>query len=461
MPARVLILVSLVAAGCGGGPDAPALAENGVAAGPMVGFGGHHEVALWVHTLRPGQVRVRYWPEDAPQTALRTPAQPTAGEDGRVARVQVRELSPGTRYAYEIEVDGTLVPRGYPLRFQTQPLWVRRAEPPAFTVALGSCAYINDARFEVPGKEPYGGLDGHVIFERLTEAKPDLMLWLGDNIYLRETDWTSRNGIFRRYRHDRALPVLQPLLGSVHHYATWDDHDYGPNDADRSFSLKGDALDAFRENWLNPSYGLPETAGVFGQFTWGDVDFFLIDNRYHRASSHAPRDADKAMLGAAQLQWLIDGLTTSKAPFKIVAGGGQVLSPFDLWEGYAQHPHERDQLLDAIVERKIPGVVFLSGDRHHTELQRVQPEGSYPLYDFTSSPLTARPANPKPELNSPTRVQGTLLVGSRNFGLLKFSGPKGDRVMEMSAVDVTGAVRWTHTVKASELRVEQVKGSSH
>ena len=31
-----------------------------------------------------------------------------------------------------------------------------------------------------------------------------------------------------------------------------------------------------------PSYGLPELPGVFGQFTWGDVDFFLTDNRYYR-----------------------------------------------------------------------------------------------------------------------------------------------------------------------------------
>ena len=39
--------------------------------------------------------------------------------------------------------------------------------------------------------------------------------------------------------------------------------------------------------------------------------------------------------------------------------------------------------------------MFLSGDRHFTELLKVERPGTYPLYEFTSSPLTSRPwANP-------------------------------------------------------------------
>ena len=73
------------------------------------------------------------------------------------------------------------------------------------------------------------------------------MMWLGDNMYLRTPDFLSNTGIRHRYRHARSLPELQPLLGSVHHYAIWDDHDYGPNDADGSFVNKQLTESAFND----------------------------------------------------------------------------------------------------------------------------------------------------------------------------------------------------------------------
>lgn len=52
-------------------------------------------------------------------------------------------------------------------------------------------------------------------------------------------------------------------------------------------------------------------------------------------------------------------------------------------------PEELNELLTAIEREKINGVLFLSGDRHHTELTKVSRAGTYPLYDLTSSPLTS------------------------------------------------------------------------
>ena len=241
-------------------------------------------------------------------------------------------------------------------------------------------------------------------------------------------------------------------MGSVHHYAIWDDHDYGPNDANWTYVLKGDALDAFRAYWANPSYGLPELPGVFGQFTWGDVDFFLTDNRYYRSASNGPRNRRKTVMGRRQFEWLIDALSASRAPFKVVVGGGQFLSPFDRCEGDAQAPHEQRRLMTAITKRLIPGVVFLSGDRHHTELIRVKPKDGYPLYDFTSSPLTSRGASASYELKSDVRVSGTLVRKKRNFGLLRFDGPRKKRRLTMESRDAAGELLWTHTIHAHELK---------
>ncbi len=82
-----------------------------------------------------------------------------------------------------------------------------------------------------------------------------LMLWLGDNTYLREADYTSNSGIYYRYNHTRAIPDLQQLLATKHNYAIWDDHDFGPNDGNSSYELKNTTLQAFKDYWGNKSYG--------------------------------------------------------------------------------------------------------------------------------------------------------------------------------------------------------------
>ena len=432
-------------------PQIAAGEDARVIAGPMVGHATPHGVNLWVRTSAPTRVSVRYWPLIEPTKARTTQSVSTAGFDHRNVTIHISDLAPGQTYGYSIHLDESdeAYPIQHTLTFQTPPLWHRRPNgPPDFVVALGSCAYTNDPDYAPPGK-PYGG--GYEIYETILKAKPDLMLWLGDNVYLRPEDWGSRQGIFRRYARQRTLKSLQPLLGSVHHYALWDDHDYGPNDSDWTYVHKGSSLDAFKEFWLNPSHGLPETRGIFTHFAWGDVEFFLLDNRYHRSPVDAPPSSDKKQFGDVQLNWLIDALTSSRATFKIVAAGGQFLSPFDRWEGSARYPQERDRLINAIVTRAIPGVVFVSGDRHHAELVRQEPDGFYPLYDFTSSPLTSRGASASGEWESPLRVPGTLVTKTRNFGLLRFSGEKGARVLTMETRDNKGQLLWSHTVQAKEL----------
>jgi hypothetical protein len=124
--------------------------------------------------------------------------------------------------------------------------------------ATGSCAYINEAAYDRPGN-PYGS--EYEIFEAINESKPDFMIWLGDNMYLREPDWNSWTGITKRWTHSRSVPEMQPLLASAHHYAIWDDHDYGPNNSDRGWWNKNQTYEAFQLFWANPSYGIGDMKG--------------------------------------------------------------------------------------------------------------------------------------------------------------------------------------------------------
>jgi len=246
---------------------------------------------------------------------------------------------------------------------------------------------------------------------------------------------------------------LAGYSGATSHVAIWDDHDYGPNDADGSFVMKGAALETFKRYWPNPSHGLPGVPGVFGMVTLGDVDFFLLDNRFNRFPNRYPQTQDKAMFGRAQLEWLKQALVYSRAPFKIVVAGGQFWNRANRFEAFHNYPIEQRTLGDWLLEQKIPGVVFLSGDRHFGGLWRIERPGTYPLHEFTASPLTAGPvANPAAdERENPELVPGTL-INQRNFGMLRVSGPRQDRALALEAYDAGGKLLWQRRISAAELR---------
>lgn len=437
-----------------------ASAQDALHAGPMLGPVTHRGATIWVQTARAADVALRYAATATADGAAVPRARPvttapvTAGpESDHIATFALTGLEPGWTYAYSVLVDGAEVERPYPTTFTTQPLWQWRTDPPAFTFAVGSCAYVNDTPYDRPG-DPYGG--DPRIFESIADLAPELMLWVGDNTYYREVDWWTPEGLAYRQRHTRGLPELQRLLATASHLAVWDDHDYGPNNSDRSYVLKGTALEVFARYWPGVTRGLPSVPGVFTHTQYADVEFFMLDNRYHRTPNDAPPGPDDTLLGAAQLQWLLDGLTSSFAPFKVIVSGGQVLNPVEVFENYSNvAPAERQFLLDEIARRGIGGVVFLSGDRHHSELMRMERPGAYPLHEFTSSPLTAGAVRQLRDAENPFRVPGTLVTGQRSFGTVHVEGPRTARVMTLRAHAADGSVLWEHRLAAADLRMPE------
>jgi alkaline phosphatase D len=427
---------------------APA-AEDALRAGPMPGWADLREAAVWLQTSRAADVQLRYFPEGRPEAARLTPVASTRPDEDFVAVFTLGELDPGTRYAYEVYLDGRRAARPYALTFATQPQWRWRSPPPDFTVMFGSCLYVNDPPYDRPGK-PYGS--DFEILAVMAGVKPDFMLWVGDNVYTREADFGSPGGLRYRWAHDRALPELQPLLASTQHYATWDDHDMGPNDSDGSYFLKDAALALHKRYWPAPVYGTAAAPGTFQKLQWSDVDFFLLDGRYHRRPNRWPDGPDKTMLGREQMTWLKEGLVASRATFKVIALGNQALNPLTKDEGLVRFA-DHAEILDFIRDRRVEGVLFLSGDRHISELIRVERPGQYALYDYTSSPITAGtwvPAPDTPEAKNPHRVPGTLLT-EHSYGTLRFEGPEKDRRVVLRAFDKAGVLKWEHVIRRSEL----------
>jgi alkaline phosphatase D len=420
-----------------------------VVAGPMAGHATPRTATLWVQLSAPGSVVFEYWPVDRPTDRAKTAPILALSTAGHIVHAVADQVVEAQQYAYRVLVDGAVVALDRPLLFRTPP---RSADPfplRDLRIAFGSCAMIADPTVDPPGQTPGGD---YQIFDAIAAQRPDLMLWGGDNVYFRDADWTSILGMRRRYAQVRALPALQRLLGATNHYAAWDDHDYGPNDADRSWVGKRDAKTVFAEYWANPTYGVPGAEeGVGTSFRWGDVEFFLMDDRTYRAPNYQ-RGGDGDYWGAGQLHWLIDALRASTATFKLVVNGGQVVSPLPIYENMANYARERSALFELLARDPVDGVMFLSGDRHVTELTKMPRPGLYPLYDATISPLTSGAFGGNRAEPNPWRVDGTW-VPARNFATLDVTGPRGDRVLTIIVRDVDGVERWRHTIPHRELRV--------
>ncbi|MEZ0372067.1 MAG: alkaline phosphatase, partial [Candidatus Sericytochromatia bacterium] len=332
----------------------------------------------------------------------------------------------------------------YPLGFSTVPAAGALRD---MNFLVGSCYYLDDPLMKMLNIS-YG--TGMEIFQSMARTGGDLMFWLGDNIYFAPFDLSSRYNMNQRYLKQRSAPELQPLLASMPQYAIWDDHDFGPNNSDRTFWGKSDTLDLFNAYWANPRSGPLSTEGTFFSKTWGDVEFFATDNRFHRDPDDDP-DPKRAFFGPEQLAWIKSRLLASKATFKVVVVGTPVLNRYYI-EAMPMSPEEFNDLMGFLSSNKIPGVVFLSGDRHHTLLMKMDRPGAYPLYEYTSSPLTSNPSHGlnEQEATDPWVVPDTLVL-VRNYGRLRIHGKRGERVLTIETLDAKGNLIWDYDLEQKEL----------
>ncbi len=363
-------------------------------------------------------------------------------------------LDINTTYEYRLLIDGKITTHSG--QFTTRDLWQWRKPIPEFSFLTGSCSYFNQPEYDRPGT-PYG--KDSSIFSTMAKEKSAFMLWLGDAWYTREVDYYSDWGLWYRASHDRAAPVLQEFLRSMPHLATWDDHDYGPNDIGKNYILKETSRQVFNRYFCNPSSG-ENGQGIYTMTTWGDADIFLTDNRWWRSADRMPDSVngkpnpDKKMLGDQQMEWLKNSLLYSSATFKIITVGSQVLNPVSPYDKWRDFPVEYQELMDFLAEHKISGVLFLTGDRHHSEIIRVERPGAYPLYDITVSPLTSGThVFGAAEKNNPYRVFGLDQV--QNYARFSFTGARGNRRLTVEFSGVKGEKLGEWTIQEKELKNPQ------
>lgn len=423
-------------------------AQNTPYNGPMPGYNSDTEASIWIQFHKPLKVQLAY--ASSPLDSTYSEVLEANPAKAYVVVFRLKGLKPDTRYSYRL-VSDSLPHEKNIFDFRTQP---ESGKVFDFSVATGSCSCLRDKSVGKAGRH-FNSASGYRIFNAIAETNPDYMLWLGDNIYLRNKEWLSFEGVCHRYTHTRSLPQMQKLLQTTHHFSIWDDHDYGANNGNQFSASKDFALDGFNLFWVNPSTHPTNQRGIYYNYKIGDAEFFLTDDRYFRSPDTVQNNESKRFLGDAQIRWLIESLQNSDANFKIIAIGTQYLNanPEPRKEGYwKDYTTEARYLLDQIKKEKIRGVFFLTGDVHHTVLSKLVSPDFYPIHDLTVSALTSI-QNPLFGIKNALKVSGTF-VWNHNFAILKFSGNENKRMMQIEIRDKWGVRKWKKTIYADDLRVE-------
>lgn len=413
-----------------------------IISGPMQGHTTDSEILIWILTQHAETVGISlHQQKDSEAVAQQTLASDTSKVRFGYfpAQFHFNHLTANTTYWYRLFLNGKEVKTGQ----------IRTLKPPGtsdFSFVAGSCALLPETALE--DVQP-----GVTAKTYLSAAKTgaDFMIWLGDNLYFRNGDWKSYESMFARYVKMRSLPPLNFLLESMQQYAIWDDHDFGYDNANSSIPSKDWALQLFKLFWANPAYGHPNHPGVFFSFEYQDAEFFLLDDRYYKRLQNNQGD-NGTLLGSYQWDWLKQNLLQSKATFKFVVCGVQMLIENSPAEGLKEFPAERTAFLDLLQQNDIKGVILISGDRHFSELYRLPRPESYDLYEVTTSPLSSLTTGILLSTSKGTQlaVPKTRLKRA-NFAKFTISGTAGNRRCTVFICNKHGKPVWEKTWNLSDL----------
>jgi alkaline phosphatase D len=341
-------------------------------------------------------------------------------------------------------------------------------DAPIKTIAFGSCA-----------SQDYP----QAVWDAINEVKPDVFIFLGDNVY---ADGTDMDYIRKCYEKLGAKPGFAKLRDSgARILATWDDHDYGGNDIGNDYPKRAESQKLFLEFFGEPKDSRRwKREGVYDSYLFGPVgkrvQIIMLDTRYHRSplkrmdplyKSYEPKhpDADKdgyiirstgryspnpdpaaTILGEAQWRWLEEQLKVP-AEFRVIGSSVQFVADDQPWEKWGNFPLEQQRFYELVKKTNVNGVFFLSGDRHRAEISRIDKALPYPLYDITSSSLNS-PSKPENQ-DEPNKYRvGRHNYIDSNFGLLTFDFSAADPTLTMDIRDTKGKVVLAEKLTLSSLR---------
>jgi alkaline phosphatase D len=283
----------------------------------------------------------------------------TSASSDFTTHVRLAGLAPETTYYYRILVNG--VPQQIP------PYPSFRTFPPAGSVRDFTFAVVSDT-------DHIQDDNGAPVYEEVDGENPAFVIQIGDfdhSIPLTLQDMRSVHRSVRDPAYPAGADFVAHIANRFPFFHTWDDHDYGTNDSDKTFAGRADALQAFKEYYPLPDDAPNPSAGIWHKFSYAQADFFVLDLRSQRDPNLSPPGPQKSMLDGdvipnGQKQWLKDALIWSTARWKFILTSVPFNStskriPKDAWSGFG---NERAELIDYIHLHQIQGVIFVSGDLH-------------------------------------------------------------------------------------------------
>lgn len=413
-----LLLVGLTA------PAASAASRAGQVAWAWSGAVTAAAATVKARVVLPSQgARLRLVDEGRPQSEARSvPADGFVEPDANgIVEFALTDLQPATRYRYTVESREGATLAG---SFRT---FVDGAF--SFRVAFASCASTGS---------------NSPVFDAIRGLAPDLFLHMGD-LHYEDIGRNAPERFRRAYDKVLASPRQSAMFRAMPLVYVWDDHDFGPNNADGTSPSKPAAFAVYREVVPHYRLGTPDNLSLNHAFSIGRVRFIVTDTRSSRAPGDLPDASRRTMLGATQLAWLEQELKASVGHALVVWVNTvpwitRQKGHTDGWERYGL---ERQRLADLIAGLGLSRrMVMLSGDAHMVAID----DGTNSNYATGAAP--GEPAFPvvhAAPMDRRTSEKGgpyTNGISRRRgqFGLMDVADDGSSLRVELSGRNITGGV---------------------
>lgn len=384
--------------------------EGLIDSGPVVGAVTENSATFLIKPVKTSSIRFQLSEDSAFSEPFYTDEIGSDINNFNFTKIQINNLSPGTKYFYRAVIDGSVTDRVHSFKtFSSEKNY-------NFSFGFGSC------------QQGYGATTPD-IFPLIAEDSLRFFIQIGDWTY---PDFGNPGKGYNesldkleetyRLRYDYSYPFNSSVLSQLPVAYLYDDHDFAGNDADGTNPYKTNSVKAY--NIFFPHYELsnPDN-GIWQKFRFGDVEFFLLDLRTQRSPNKNAIDADgkfnppagHSILngfkidGEDQKTWLENSLKNSDAKWKVIIStvifnpryldalkDERISKMFpkvqqgitDKWAGF---PEDIDFLLNIIKNNDIQNVIMVSGDSHSSYIDdgtnSVVPEISSSNLDTKNSKL--------------------------------------------------------------------------
>lgn len=199
------------------------------------------------------------------------------------------------------------------------------------------------------------------------KLQPDYSIWIGDNVYA-DTE-TDPQHIQRQLVVLENKDGFKELRENSKFLVTWDDHDFGLNDAGKTYVFKEESKQIHRKFWQLEAKIPSGQDGIYyaqmeKQPNGKTIQFIMLDGRFNRDDPGPNADA----LGENQWKFL-EAELKKPADLRFILCGYQVLLKKPTrWEAWIKLGKSRERLFNLIKSTKAENIVFVTGDQHYVEV---------------------------------------------------------------------------------------------